>query len=171
MSETYNPWEEQDLLNKAVEQGAVFKHPRTGWKFKVRHVTGWSPHLARATTLAFSKPEVADVLKKRGEGAKLTPVEEATLERANLDIGIRATLIQWSGVTDRAGKPLPITHANAVLLFGHMRSIWTDLQAFAANPASFGLQTLPEGTVPEGVDVVGNSPATSDTPLEASPAS
>lgn len=165
---TFNPWEEQDALNKAIEEGAVFTHKRTGWKFRVRHATQWSPYIRRATTLVISRNDVAEVVKKKAAGIKLTTEEEAIDAKASLEIGIRGTLIKWSGVTDRDGKPLELSVANALKLFGHMHGLWLDVNEFVSNPASFGIKEIPETSVPDGVDAAGNSPATSDTAPEDS---
>ena len=158
---TFDPWADQDAHDKAIEKGAVYTCPRTGWKFGVRYAAPWSPYLGKASALVMSRQENMDVAK----------AAQAVQARYILEIGIRSTLIGWKGVTDRQGAPLDQNIGNMLKVFGSLKRLWVDIQSFSTNPHNFGLdqeQTVTE--VPPGVDAEGNSPATSDTASEDSAA-
>lgn len=169
---SHDPWAEQDLLDAAIEKGAVFIHPGTGWKFRVRHFQPWSPYLRRAATLVGSRPEVAVVFRKGAAGEKLTPAEEAVRDNANLEIGIRSSVMSWAGVTGRDKKPLKMEIASALEVFGTLKRVWAAVSEFSVDPANYGLDKPVSATVvPEGVNAQGNSSGTSDTAPEDSDAS
>lgn len=172
MTAAVNIWEEQDKLDAAVETGAIMTHARTGWKFKLRMVTPWSPHLRRATTLVTSRKEVGEMLKRKASRAKMSPADVLMDEAINLEIFVRATIINWSGVTDRGGKAMPCNAANAMTVLSKLRDVSSQVMTFASDSANYGLDAMPaETSVPEGVDASGNSSATSDTVSEDSTSS
>lgn len=165
----YDPWSEQAHLDTAIEKGAVYTHAKTGWKFKVRHVTPWSKYVGRASTLVYSRSGVIDANKKRLNGMALTADEQQLLDDAELEIGIRSTIIDWSkSVTGPDRKPLEMTIANAMMLASKLPGIWHEIQAFSINAANFGVSQAKTGKVPAGIDASGNSPDTSDTAQEDS---
>lgn len=164
----YDPWTEQSHLDTAIEKGSVYTHAKTGWKFKVRHVTPWSKYVGRASTLVYSRQPVIDANKKRLENLALTPDEQDTLDKAELEIGVRSTLIEWSKtVVGPDRKPLPMNVGNAMMLAAKLPAIWHEIQSFSLNPANFGVAAKADA-VPGGIDATGNSPGTSDTAQEDS---
>lgn len=167
---SYDPWAEQPLLDAAIEKGKVYACPKTTWKFRLRYVTPWSKYAGRATSIVYARPEVQEISRKRGANQALTPAEEEVIENAHLEIAIRSTLISWSSnVTGRDRKPLEMTIANAMTLARGLPWLWHEMQAFAMNPASFGLvAAAPTTSVPDGVDARGNSSDTSDSQSEDS---
>lgn len=169
---TIDPWAEQATLDTAVENGAIFTHARTGWKFKVRYVAPWSKYVGRAAALVYSRPDVAAANKMRISGETLSPEDEKILDRAEIEVNVRATFIGWSKtVTGRDRKPLPFNVENAVMIAEGLPQVWQDIQRFSVNAANFGLGRVPETSVPEGVDASGNSSATSDSQSEDSTSS
>ena len=172
MTKQIDPWAEQANLNTAVETGAIFTHDRTGWKFKVRYVAPWSKYIGKAAAIVYSRPDVAAANKIRASGETLTPEEEAILERAELELNVRATFIGWSkNVTGSDRKPLPFNIDNAMKIAEGLPQIWIAIQRFSVNAANFSIAPVSAVAVPEEVDAAGNSSGTSDLQPEDSSAS
>lgn len=166
MSTKFDPWGYQDSIDKAIKEGAVYTCPRTGWKFKVSHMTPWSPRAQKAATIIMARAENAEVAQKVGKGEVLSAEDEAVRDRYLLEINVMAAVLAWSGVTDRARKPMKFTTENALMLFGTLKWLWNDVQTFAVNPENYGLSGDAVKSVPDGVDASGNSSGTSDTTSE-----
>lgn len=165
----YDPWAEQDAYEQAIEKGAVYTCPRSGWKIKVRHFTDWSPYPQKANAIVMARQENIDIAKKVQAGEKLTKEEEVARDNYLLELGIRSILMGWSGVTDRNKKKVEFNLQNAIMVFGGLKRMWGEVNAFAFDPANFGITVPQKGTeVPDGVDATGNSSATSDSASEDS---
>lgn len=162
----FDPWAEQDAYDTAIDKGAIYTCPRTGWRVKCRHFQPWSPYPRKAAALVWSRPEEAAVAKKQASGAKLTPAEQELYDAATLETGIRSGIIGWSGVTDPSGKKLESSIENMMFVFGRLKRFWSDVNDFMVNPENFGLGAQRTDRVPVGVDAEGNSSGTSDSPEE-----
>jgi len=165
----FDPWAEQDAYDEAIEKGAVYTCPRTGWKFRVRYFAAWSPYPRKASAIVWSRPENTEIGRKMAAGEPMTKDEEAQHERAMLETAIRSTVMGWQGVTDRNGKKLEPNIDNMMLVFGKLKPLWSAIGDFAAAPANFGLAGPQSATrVPDSVSAEGNSEDTSDTSSEDS---
>ena len=165
----FDPWAEQDAYDKAIEKGAVYTCPRTGWKFRVRYYAPWSSYPRKAAAIVWSRTEAADLHKKVTAGETLTADEQATYDRLTLETAIRGGMISWSGVAGPDGKKLDANIENMLFVFGRLRRLWSDIGDFMTKESNFGL-SAPQSAkaVPGGVNAEGNSSATSDSQPEDS---
>ena len=128
-------------------------------------------HAWQDVLVELARPQNAEVMKKVSSGEKLTREEEAIRDRYLLETGIRSIMMGWTGVAGRDGKPLKFSLENAMLVMGHMKRLWSEVQAFAFDAKNYGIVEHPAGEIPEDVDAAGNSSATSGSASEASTAS
>lgn len=56
----------------------------------------------------------------------------------------RAVILEWSGVEDKAGKPMEFTEANAIKLFTDLPDLFSDIREQADKQALFRKEALEE---------------------------
>ncbi len=106
-----------------------------GGKVKVRRPS--SPPSQEALRRAQQKHRAAITRAQR----KREDLPPEVAKEINLQWFANGVIIDWEGITDRAGKPLAFSPENALWLFGELPDFLVDIIAAATSPTLF----RPEG--------------------------
>lgn len=60
------------------------------------------------------------------------------------EVFARTLVVDWRGITDSDGDPVPFSAAACLALFKHANELWEELQRFALNRANYAYQAAQE---------------------------
>lgn len=135
-----NPWTRREQLERTAKAGAPYVHADwPEWTLYVRPAnrfnSDWATHAERLRKL----PEFAALAdRERADGYVQTAGDKAIADQFHLDLFAAAGVAGWT-VTDRKGKPLPLSPANVLAVFEAFPEIAAGAMAFSATPSNFAV--------------------------------
>lgn len=125
----YEMWGTEAIL----ETGGVWiDYGKEAGKFLIARAGGANTKFAKVLE-AKMRPH-RRLLEGKGKQKKL---DNDIATKVLMEAFIEGCLLEWEGVTDRDGKELPLTKANAVQLFTDLPDLFNDLREQASSMATF----------------------------------
>lgn len=153
-----NPWIRREYRARLSTEGAPYVHPDyPEWTFTLRSMDAYNDTWGAAARRVALQPDFADLIKRQAADDYSPTSDERAADSAKRDemhmrAFVEGCVAGWAGVTNRAGKPVKFSAAEAYKLLEAFPDIANGARIFAATAANFKALTKDE----KGEKIAGN---------------